>query len=613
MGSIQAIEGINYAFLLKNMHFEIQLSLSSTQRSTLNNDWKKLFNRFSNEGIGFLTTTLPNLGKEIISSFKTGSLKVPTSFKKMKGTNLPLFYNRLFCRIYDSNGVLKLCPDTESIRVLNQLLFMFYKLEVPYTDKKKDKVLKDYIETENDLKTIFLREDDEHLAKARKIITNMFKDFDPMDIVPHISNGALATGEKGADKYYFKRKYSKIHEFYPYYRYFVASPDHLFGKTKDRNFVNYDPSLIKWYKGLENCVSGVSKMCFVNKDSRGPRTISMEPCEYQYIQQGLKDRFVEHLERFTQNEINFLDQGHNQKAAYDGSITGNYQTIDFSSASDRVSLELVNNLFRDVPRTLDALHAVRSTHTMLPNGDIIKLNKYAPMGSSMCFPVLATVIYALSKAFNEHLRILVYGDDLILEDDSCYAKLDQVFSRYKLKINENKSFSSGMFRESCGCDAFAGTIITPIRIKKEVDTCLPESLAALVSSSNEFYRAGYWHLAGCLRTIIQRSVSMAIPTSHVCENVDGLSFCFATDAISNVISIVKDGIVRYKKLTLSLIVPKKDTTINDDYSYLIGLTRPSVDDSPPSCIVIRNKDRKPKLKFKYKSLMSSWISKRIFA
>lgn len=592
-----------YARLLKNMHYEIELQFPYYRATpSARNDWAKMLKRYTCEGLGFLTITLPQLGKALVQSFQDGYFKCPTAFKKRPNTVLPMFYYGLFDRIYDPNsGVILDSPDLPSMRLLNQLCFMFYKLELPYKDTQVVKVMDKYREAELSCMRVFLREDDKLLNAARDIVTRMFKDFDPLDIRPNVSNGSLATGEVGVEKFVAKRKYSDIHRVYPYYRYFVPTLNTMGSQLK-----NDSMELLSWYKGLKPQKSGCSQMCCVPKNADGPRTISMEPAEYMYMQQGLKQPLCDHLEKITSNQINFNDQSYNQSAALSASIDGSYDTYDFSAASDRISLTLVASLFRDVPKMLDALMALRSTHTRTPDGEVIRLHKYAPMGSALCFPVMATCIYAIAKAHAPDLKVLVYGDDLIVEADSSYKDLSKNFQKYGLKINDHKSFTRGLFRESCGCDAFAGYIITPIRVKKGLECRTPESFAALVESSNQLYNAGYWHLAGCLREIIQQNASVEVPTSSVHQNIDGLSFCFATDATDN-IRIVwdKKGNLHYQRRVLSLDVPKMTTALSGAFGYMMALLSKGGAERKPSELVIRDTTKSAILRSKWKDMYNT--------
>jgi hypothetical protein len=299
---------------------------------------------------------------------------------------------------------------------------------------------------------------------ARFTLEFVLKDFDPKNITPRHGPGAVATGERLEEKWVFSRLYDDIHQYYPYYDYFVVGgADEL----ADR---------LEWYKSLLRVKSGTAKVVLVPKDSRGPRLISAEPLEFQWIQQGLGRKLMSHLEGhwLTRGNINFRDQSVNQQFALDSSIDKSFATVDLQDASDLVSLSLVQFLFQRNSEFLRAISACRSSSTVLPDGVQISLKKFAPMGSALCFPVEALIFWAIcvsSIARRLHLTphkcgkmVKVYGDDIIVPTEHlsiCIESLESV----GLRVNRHKTFSQGYFRESCGVDAYKGVVVTPLRLR----------------------------------------------------------------------------------------------------------------------------------------------------
>lgn len=218
----------------------------------------------------------------------------------------------------------------------------------------------------------------------------------------------------------------------------------------------------------------VAKVVLVPKDSRGPRIISEEPLELQYIQQGVAKSLMAHIERhpLTHGMVNFTDQEINANLALTSSASGYWATIDLSDASDRLSCAL---FLRVWPKRLHKkFMALRSHETVLPDGRVVHLRKYAPMGSAVCFPVESLVFWALCVGALRKKglpldfatrSVYVYGDDLIIPAEHAPDVMNALES-VDLKVNRDKSFISGHFRESCGCDAWNGTVITPVRLKK---------------------------------------------------------------------------------------------------------------------------------------------------
>jgi hypothetical protein len=152
-----------------------------------------------------------------------------------------------------------------------------------------------------------------------------------------------------------------------------------------------------------------------------------------------------------------------------------YATIDMSAASDRISRELVFRLFGDT-EIWDKLDAVSTRVIQLPKdccdgASELYVQKYAPMGSAVCFPVMAIVHFALIKAIVQlsaienakevSKHVYVYGDDIILPREAVQAVYDYL-PLFGMKINETKSFHSSYFRESCGVHAYKGMDITPV-------------------------------------------------------------------------------------------------------------------------------------------------------
>jgi hypothetical protein len=187
---------------------------------------------------------------------------------------------------------------------------------------------------------------------------------------------------------------------------------------------------------------------------------------------------MHHLEshRLTKGYVNFTHQEVNRDLALHGSIHEHIATLDLKDASDRVSLALVRRVFAKVPVVLQALEACRTTETQLPDGRLVELKKFAPMGSALCFPVEALIFWAiLVSAMCKRTRlplsvvgkrIFVYGDDIIVPVDwapQCMLALERV----GLRVNTAKCCITGPFKESCGMDAFKGVCVTPIRFRKQ--------------------------------------------------------------------------------------------------------------------------------------------------
>lgn len=427
---------------------------------SLQRDVQTVKSRTRAEGLEFLTKTLPKLGKAIDRSLETGSLVVPMEFRCHGTRNYPVFLKDMFSGAYDDDGIL-VNWDPVCLQKTRQILFLLYKLELAYSPDQERSVIQNFIDTESEVARFAGPWDDHTWFLAREVVAEVLEGFDPRDITPRHGPGAVATSERGDEKWTFKRLYNSIHQKYPYYEYFIVGWD---AELSDRT---------EWYFSLIRLASGCAKVCLVPKDSRGPRLISCEPLEYQWIQQGLGRGLVRHLEaaKLTKGNINFEKQSVNQKLSLSSSLDRKYATLDLKDASDRVSLQLVEHLFPK--RVYECLLASRSDRTLLPNGIELSLTKHAPMGSSLCFPVMAFVCWVISvcaiatHSASDYRRfahdVFVYGDDIIVPTEYVDVVI-RALEMSGLLVNRDKSFHSGEFRESCGVDAFRGVDVTPTRV-----------------------------------------------------------------------------------------------------------------------------------------------------
>jgi hypothetical protein len=494
-------------------------------RSSLARDLQTVLNRIKSEGLGFCTIALPSLGKAVVQSFQTGRLLVPSAFAKVPGTSLPKFLQGLMKEIYNEDGTLLANYSIPSVTEVRQICEMCYKLKLGYSFESQNEVIRGFIETERELRSLSL--DDPSLTDllelAAIIISDILWGFDLDKIVPRHGPGGVATGEKGMEKWIPRRLFDDIHQVFPYYKYYYGKGKALHDRKAE-------------YLNLERLSAGCARVVLVEKDSRGPRLISMEPLEYQFIQQGLWRAIHSRLKShpFTQGHVNFEDQTVNQILAKAGSIHGTWATLDMKDASDRVSLTLVRRLFCGVPDVLRALLATRSRGTELPDGTCVQLHKFAPMGSALCFPVESLVHYALCVAsimnrtdcsrWEARKRVYVYGDDLIIATNDALGVMEDLES-VGLKFNRQKCFLSGPFRESCGVDALNGHETQPIRWRTpcpNVKQREASSLLALSEFSSQCYSRGYFRLASTLWGHLE-SIVGDLPTCPIDWNTGYLS------------------------------------------------------------------------------------------
>jgi hypothetical protein len=426
-------------------------------------DSRTIRTRVHSEGLSFLTKTLPKLGRALDEGLESGVLHLPRNFRKESGSvSRPAFLQAYFRTVFDEDGHLRDSPNVDAIKHLRQVLFGFYKLELPFAFDSERQVIDAFVETESVLKDFNVPINDIYDV-ASWVIEDVFEGFDPRDIKPRHGPGAVATGERLDEKWTFSRYYFSLHQQYPFSQYMRTNFDHVLDSWDEMD-------------SLERLSSGVAKVCLVPKDSRGPRLISCEPLEYQWIQQGLGRSIMGWLENhpMTAGRVNFSSQQINRDLALKSSVDRCFSTLDLKDASDRNSLDLVRYLFSSRIDIVRCLEACRTTATKLPDGRIVPLAKFAPMGSACCFPIEAICFWAIivaARSLAEGLTLadtaastFVYGDDIIVPTNSVEV-VTHALESAGLLVNRTKSCVKGFFRESCGMDAYLGVEVTPVRFR----------------------------------------------------------------------------------------------------------------------------------------------------
>jgi hypothetical protein len=481
------------------------------------------------EGMGFFTKTLPKLGKALDSALATGKYQLPTNFRRYRNTALPSFTRGLLARVFDLEGNILPNVDVAAVTELRQLYYAFYKYVTPFTERQQVEASKKFCETDDavgkamsnitKLSPLHTRA----LEKAKEFWDFLFQDFDPYSIVPTHGPGIVSTGERPHEKRFFDTHYADIHRVYPYYRYLYMHTNHL------KDTVNV-------YFERKRLAHGSNKVLFVPKDSRGPRTIACEPLVYQYLQGGLRRALYTWIENHpsTKEYIRFTDQSVNQRLAYMASTCKPHlATVDLKDASDSVGNVLIKYLSKDTC-LYRPLQALRTPASVLPTGEEKVLNKYAAMGSALCFPIEAITFFSLIHGFISASDYVsphgepypyVYGDDLIFDSD-LYPGVATFFRSLGLQVNHDKSFlSTSPFKESCGHDYFKGNLVTYIKVRT-LETSTPAGLASCVSLSNQLFEKGYYKTSQLVETLCKKQI--AVPVGPI----DAGFLCFSSSRYS---------------------------------------------------------------------------------
>jgi hypothetical protein len=241
-----------------------------------------------------------------------------------------------------------------------------------------------------------------------------------------------------------------------------------------------------------------SRLSFVPKTTEISRTICTEPVCNMLFQKGIANVLEEQLRKVCCIDL-ATQPDKNRALAQLGSITGEFGTIDLSSASDSMSLGLVREFF---PRQVSAwFELTRSPLAILPDGSEVELHMVSSMGNAFTFPLQTLFFCALvygayrvkglkfDRPYDRSLgNFAVFGDDIIVVREA-YDLVTRLLSICGFSVNIDKSFNEGLFRESCGRDFYYGCDVRGVYIKQLLD------VNDVYSAIN---RLNYWSAKHCI-------------------------------------------------------------------------------------------------------------------
>lgn len=241
-----------------------------------------------------------------------------------------------------------------------------------------------------------------------------------------------------------------------------------------------------------------SQFHFVPKQNDVSRLICVEPSLNIFIQKG----FGRILERRLNSRFKIdlaSAPGKNQELARAGSITGSHVTIDLSSASDSMSVNMLREFLP--PDFFRWLKLLRSPKGELKKkiGNIepgwVELNMISSMGNGYTFPLqtmfFSCIVDACLRARSYQPMLAgtsgsvvfevpegvqdfdlpdasewsVFGDDIVCPSHISRDVL-RLLSLTGFEVNASKTFVEGVFRESCGRDFFRGHDVRGFYVKR---------------------------------------------------------------------------------------------------------------------------------------------------
>ncbi len=508
---------------LISLWISLASELARQCHTSTNRDVQRLTARVEHEGLSFLTITLPSFGKDFQKSLDQGKVTHDLFQGFAWRTGLPEFLRGFLESVFDTNdGSILTEPSIDAIYAVQQLTSLFGKIGLQCTEKRTAKAIEGYVLIEEELR----RRDANpiELKQFKRIKTLLFSqvlsEVDQLvysgELVPKHGPGNTAERLSTNQKYDHKLWTDRLESYFP---------------AMDNLLPNYSYISGSKVMHLSPEQEIPVRVITVPKTMKTPRIIAIEPAVMQFVQQGILEALVPRLEskrvgyinrydNLSYSMIGFSDQIPNQEMACQGSLNGSLATLDLSEASDRVSNQHVRALLEDHPHLNNAVDSCRSRKADVPGHGVLRLSKFASMGSALCFPMEAMVFLTLVFVAIENQNgtkltprdvksfwgsVRVYGDDIIVPVDYVHTVMDTLHT-FGYKVNSSKSFWTGKFRESCGKEYFEGQDVSPIKFRHQFPSQRldAQEVISLISFRNQLYFRGLWETVRWLDRRIER-------------------------------------------------------------------------------------------------------------
>lgn len=502
----------------------------------LERDILTLEQRFEHEGYGFLAVALPSLCEALVQGLATGRFACPLGFKTTKGETIPRLFSGMFCMVFDpSSGHLKdpKLGNFGVIKLLREILNLFKKTQLSdsTTELLDAKAKAEFFENDELIKPLVLESSyAHHLDRVCAFLMPSLCVRDFGNIECKHGPGAVAEGYKANQKWsaLIEAIRNDSVDVDTYGLCSMATVLHLEEFNSSPRRSDHSSYVDVALSNDDGASSRTARLVSVPKNSTSARTITVEPLVNQYVQQGLNILLRSSIERcgILSQCLALTDQTKNQILALEGSLTDRWATIDLKSASDLLSLSLVEAVFRHHGPFLKAMVGCRSSFVSLDNCPR-PIKKFAGMGNALTFPVQSIVFATVAIAAILHSQgkkpdyrgakraaryIRVYGDDIIVDTRYARTVVDRL-QEVGLKVNLKKSFLGGNFKESCGCDAYMGVDITPVYLRVRPDDSSTDAniIASLVSTSNQAWLRGLYSFSAHLKNEVEERLKKRLP------------------------------------------------------------------------------------------------------
>lgn len=356
-------------------------------------------------------------------------------------------------------------PDLKSEYLKRYWLTKFCELDPRESEVRRSKAIKKWLETEernqvtnkrltssadeflfNDRKTF-----KQLLDKAAEIVVSTIGASPSLDLHHGGFSGGASTSRKRSEGHPALKFLGKADATRPAYQIWCML-------NRSTRWADHWDSA-----GLESRIVPGNVMFTVPKNALIDRAAAKEPDLNMFLQKCLGNQVRWCLKRVG---INLNDQSINGELARIGSVDGSLATLDLSAASDSMTIELVRRLL-----PFDWFYYAEAFRSPVTDIDGVKHvnNMFSSMGNGLTFELESLCFYAIARAaaYLEGVRgkISVYGDDIIVPTDLAPGVI-RALAFAGFQVNDQKSFTDGPFRESCGAYWHSGTDVKPFYLKE---------------------------------------------------------------------------------------------------------------------------------------------------
>lgn len=282
------------------------------------------------------------------------------------------------------------------------------------------------------------------------------------------------------------------------------------------------------------------KFSLVSKNALTHRDIEVQPLLNGFAQAGLGRMIKLRLKRCG---LDLARQpAKNRRLAELGSVLDHNVTIDLKGASNTVSKKLAEYFLP--PEWFCAMDVCRTRFLVdFPEkGDVLPLERFSSMGNGYTFELETLIFWALTRACSNVVGegdsdVAVFGDDIICEKRTAKLLTEVVLPFCGFVVNQDKSFFSGPFRESCGGDYLRGRNVRPYffkgacadDIQTAISLCNGLRRKSMQASQNYFsdsrYRSGWTNARRGIPTDLRLSLSGPLSDQDmwiICDDGDYL-------------------------------------------------------------------------------------------